>query len=89
MHIAEKLGAEGAKKHSLTDRMEFRKKSNQVPASLFGTVKWGTQQAALDGLVLTQSIRIFGITWLATALGLFPQLMRGEPVEPSLFDPPK
>ena len=28
MHIAEKLGVEGAKKHGLTDRMEFRKKSN-------------------------------------------------------------
>ena len=27
MHIAEKLGVEGAKKHGLTDRMEFRKKS--------------------------------------------------------------
>ena len=27
MHIAKKLGAEGAKKHSLTDQMEFRKKS--------------------------------------------------------------
>ena len=29
MHIAEKLGVEGAKKHGLTDRMEFRKKSNE------------------------------------------------------------
>ena len=28
VHIAKKLGAEGAKKHSLTDRMEFRKKSS-------------------------------------------------------------
>ena len=25
VHIAKKLGAEGAKKHSLTDRMEFSK----------------------------------------------------------------
>ena len=32
MHIAEKLGVEGAKKHGLTDRMEFRKKSiERVP----------------------------------------------------------
>ena len=30
MHIAEKLGVEGAKKHGLTDRMEFRKKSNNL-----------------------------------------------------------
>ena len=42
MHIAEKLGVEGAKKHGLTDRMEFRKKSNiPVPPQwhLFGLIQ--------------------------------------------------